>query len=144
MAHPNNQKQPQSHGPLPVRLYLKIFFALLVMIFINMGVAHMPLPNEVITCVLIFISFVQAVLVAVFFMELIHEDKFFSFVFGSAVLFMLLFFLVSLLEVRTRDRFDQTEGSKFMRQIDQGGNFAPGGPHIQKKPVEEKSSEEKK
>lgn len=141
MAHPKNQKQnhpPQSHGPLPVRLYLKIFFALLAMIFINMGIAHMPWPDEVITWSLIVVAFIQAILVAVFFMELIHEDKFFSFVFGSAVLFMFLFFLVSLLEIRTRDRFDRSEGTKFMRQVDQGGNFAPGGPRIQKEPTEKK------
>ena len=121
------------HGLLPVRLYIGIFIVLLSMIFMNIGISMLPIPSIWIISLLIFIAVVQTILVSVFYMELIHEDKFYSFIFGSAVLFMLLFFAITLGEIRGRDFFTATEGVKMMRGVDQNGNFAPGGPKIEKK-----------
>ncbi|KAB8031000.1 hypothetical protein [Fluviispira multicolorata] len=121
------------HGLLPVRLYVGIFIVLLMMIFMNIGISMLPIPSIWIVSLLIFVAIIQTILVAVFYMELIHEDKFYSFVFGSAVLFMLLFFGITLGEIRGRDFFTATEGVKMMRGVDQNGNFAPGGPKLEKK-----------
>lgn len=121
------------HGLLPVKLYLAIFTLLLVMIFVNIGISFLPIPGIWKLGIILFIALVQTVLVAVFFMELIHEDKFYSFVFGSAVLFMILFFVITLTELSGRDFFHKDEGIKVMRGIDQNGNFAPGGPKLEKK-----------
>jgi len=125
-----SEKEPKEHGHqlLPVSLYLKIFFLLLVMIFVNMGIAQLPLATEWKVCSLLFVALIQTTLVAVFFMELIHEDKFYSFIFVSTILFVLLFFGVTLLEIQGRDFFTPLEGAKMMRQVDQNGNFAPEGP----------------
>jgi caa(3)-type oxidase subunit IV len=116
------------HQLLPVSLYLKIFFALLAMIFINIGISKLPIPGLYITGLLIFVALVQTVLVAMFFMELIHEDKFYTFVFASSILFMLLFFVISLAELNGRDFFHKVEGIKYLREVEQNGNFAPHGP----------------
>jgi caa(3)-type oxidase subunit IV len=120
---------------LPVSVYLRVFVLLLLMIFINIGISKLPLPSFWMMFLLITVATVQTLLVALFFMELIHEDKFYSFIFGSAVLFMLLFFIVSLGELRGRDFFDKEEGIQMMRGIDHGGDFAPGGPHKEKKKI---------
>ena len=125
-----NHNKDEQHGLLPVRLYIGIFIALLVMIFINIGISKLPIPGFWMTFALLSVSILQTVLVAVFFMELIHEDKFYSFVFGSAILFMLLFFIITLGDLRGRDFFHKDEGVKVMRGIDQNGNFAPGGPKL--------------
>lgn len=122
---------------LPIKTYLKVFFALLAMIFVNIGISQLPLSPFWTTVCLIFVAIIQTLLVAVFFMELIHEDRFYSFVFGSSILFMMLFFVITLFELRSRDFFAQDEGIKIMRKYDQGGNFAPDGPKI-------KQEEEKK
>lgn len=119
------------HGLLPIKLYIGIFLALLVMIFINIGISKLPIPSFWMMSALIFVAVIQTILVAVFFMELIHEDKFYSFVFGSAVLFMILFFAITLGDLRGRDFFHKDEGIKVMRGIDQNGNFAPGGPKLE-------------
>ncbi len=118
------------HGLLPIKLYIGVFLALLFMIFINIGISKLPIPGFWVTFSLITVSILQTILVAVFFMELIHEDKFYSFVFGSAILFMLLFFVITLGDLRGRDFFHKDEGVKVMRGIDQNGNFAPGGPKL--------------
>ena len=126
---PLKKEEPQL---LPIKLYLGVFTTLLIMIFINIGISKLPIPAFWMTCALLFVAVIQMILVAVFFMELIHEDKFYSFIFGSAILFMLLFFVVTLGDLRGRDFFNKDEGIKVMRGIDQNGNFAPGGPKFEK------------
>lgn len=128
----DNQKMKHEHSHLlPIKTYLKVFFALLGMIFINIGISKLPLSPFWTTVALLCVAFVQTILVLLFFMELIHEDKFYSFVFGSSALFILLFFTITLFELRGRDFFAQEEGIRVMREYDQGGNFAPAGPKIQ-------------
>lgn len=120
------------HEVLPIKIYLTVFFALLIMIFINIGISKLPISSFWVTFLLITVAVVQTILVSVFFMELIHEDKFYSFVFGSAILFMILFFVITLGDLRERDFFHKDEGVKVLRGIDQNGNFAPGGPKLNK------------
>lgn len=132
--HTNNAEQHL----LPVKVYVKVFFILLAMIFANIGISKLPIPNEVATGLLLFVAFIQAVLVCVYFMELIHEDKFYSFAWIGAILFMILFFVVTLLELNGRAAFDKIEGIKYMRQIDLNNNFAPAGPEMKQSQQEKK------
>ena len=123
----------QEHQLFSVKFYVKIFFILLVMIFLNVGISKLPLPSEWITFLLVAVATTQAVIVSLFFMELIHEDKFYSFVWGSSVLFMLLFFVITLFELNGRAAFHHVEGIKYMRQVDKNGDFAPAGPEMNQK-----------
>ncbi|WGL61305.1 hypothetical protein QEJ31_06825 [Pigmentibacter sp. JX0631] len=129
----NSGSNNGGHGLLPVKLYLAIFTVLFIMIFVNVGISFLPIPSIWKLVVILSVALIQSVLVAVFFMELIHEDKFYSFVFGSAVLFMILFFAITLTELSGRDFFHKNEGIKIMREVDQNGNFAPGGPKLEQK-----------
>lgn len=135
MERENKTQDQRQHHLLPIKTYLKVFVALLFMIFVNIGISKLPIPSFWMVVGLVSVAIVQTILVAVFFMELIHEDRFYAFVFGSSILFMLLFFVITLFELRGRDFFSQDEGIKVMRQYDQGGNFAPNGPKL---PKEEK------
>ncbi|WP_397599841.1 cytochrome C oxidase subunit IV family protein [Silvanigrella sp.] len=139
----SSDHEKKEHGLLPVKLYLAIFTVLLLMIFVNVGIAHLPIPSLWKTILLMTVALIQTILVAVFFMELIHEDKFYSFVFGSAVLFMLLFFTITLAELSGRDFFHKNEGIKILRGVDQKGNFAPGGPKLEHS-TEQNNEHEKK
>lgn len=96
----NENHKKDEHGLLPIRLYLAVFFILLIMIFMNIAISKLPISTFWMTAALIFVATIQTILVAVFFMELVHEDKFYSFVFGSSILFMLLFFAITLGEIR--------------------------------------------
>jgi len=128
----SSSNHDKEHRLLPVKLYLVIFLALLLMIFLNIGISKLPIPGGWITASLLTVSTIQTILVVLFFMELIHEDKFYAFVFGSAILFMILFFSITLLELNGRDFFNKIEGIKVLRGIDQNGNYAPSGPKFEK------------
>ncbi|MES2614280.1 MAG: cytochrome C oxidase subunit IV family protein [Bdellovibrionota bacterium] len=127
-----------------VKFYVKIFFILLVMIFMNMGISKLPLPNEWVTFLLLVVATTQAVIVSLFFMELIHEDKFYSFIWAGAILFMVLFFIITLFELNGRGAFDKMEDIHYMRSIDLNNNYAPSGPEMQQKSSPSPSVEEKK
>ena len=133
----NNNKEEEQHL-FSVKFYVKIFTILLVMIFMNVGISQVPLPSEWITFLLLAVATTQAVIVCLFFMELIHENKFYSFVWGGAVLFMIFFFVITLLELNGRGAFDKMEGIKYMRKVDNNNNFAPAGPEAMRKSSPEK------
>ncbi len=133
-----SQSHKEGHELLPIKLYIKIFFILLIMIFMNIGISRLPFSSGTITFLLLTIASIQSILVGLFFMELIHENKFYSFVFGSAILFMLLFFIITLYELNSRDQFDKLEGIRYMRSMDLNNNYAPGGPEMQPKSEEKK------
>ncbi len=141
--HHSNSDKDHEHHLLPVSLYYKIFGLLLAMIFLNMGIAHLPLPGAWMTFLLVSVSVVQTILVILFFMELIHEDKFYLFVFGSAILFMILFFAMTITELGGRGAVDGHEDIHYMRAVDLNGNYAPAGPE-NTRPKKEESSAAKK
>lgn len=122
---------------LPVQTYVKVFGILLALIFVNMFIGRTPFfaSHGLLFIGLMSIATIQAVLVCIFFMELIHENKFYSFIWGSAILFMMLFFVITLLELNGRGGFDAREDIFYMRAQDQNGNFAPEGPEATKHPA---------
>jgi caa(3)-type oxidase subunit IV len=114
---------------MSVSLYLKVFSILFVLIFVNIGIAKLPfLDTTARTILCLSVSFVQATIMVLFFMELIHESRFFLFIVLSTILFVSLFMSVTLMEVHTRGVFSYLEDAKFMRQVDEQGNFAPNMP----------------
>ena len=120
-----------------VQFYVKIFLILLAMIFLNIGIAQLPLSHEFITFLLLSVATGQAVRVSLFFMELIHEDKFYLFIWCSAILFMILFFVITLFELSGRGAFDSSETIQYMRSVDKGGVYAPDGPEAKAPPKAE-------
>src|SRR5947207_1866396 len=64
-----------------IKLYLKIFVAVLGLLFVNFGIYLSKIPAPYSLMLLMFVALIQTTLVAMFFMELIHEDKFFTFIF---------------------------------------------------------------
>ncbi len=118
----------ESHKLISVSTYFKVFSILLVLIFVNIGLSHVSFLSSFITPILLFVAFVQTLLVIFFFMELINEDKFYLFIFGSAALFMILFMTITLFELRGRGNVISLEDVHYMRSIDKNGEFAPKGP----------------
>ena len=135
-------KNNEENHLFSVQFYVKIFLILLFLIFVNVGISRLPLPNHILTILLLVVATIQAALVCLYFMELVHENKFYSFVWVSAILFMILFFVITLLELNSRGEFNHLESIHYMRQIDKNNVFAPGGPEALNQ-SSEKSSEKK-
>jgi cytochrome c oxidase subunit IV len=86
---------------LPVSLYLKVFGALLVLTGLTVTVSFLGLgPASLLTA--LSIAVVKAALVIGFFMHLRYESRFLSVVFFSSVLFLLCFFVLTIVDVRSR------------------------------------------
>jgi caa(3)-type oxidase subunit IV len=125
----SSEEDLESHV-LPLKTYFAVFFVLLFFIFFNVGVSFLSLSRFWTYFIVISVSVFQTGLVALFFMELIHEEKFFSFIFLSTLLFMLLFLVVSLFELNYRDQFHVEEDIYALRQSPESSGFAPKGPKL--------------
>jgi len=95
---------------LPLSLYLKVFGALLVLTGMTVGVATLGLGAASLLVALA-IAVVKAALVIGFFMHLRYESRFLSVVFFSSILFLLCFFVLTLIDVRSRADVVEAEGN---------------------------------
>lgn len=121
------QQELESHV-LSLKLYFRIFALLLGFFFVNISIylANIPAPYSLI--LLLTVASIQSILVVLFFMELIHDDKFYFFIFISCILFIILFLAISLAEITGRNFFHPDEGAHVLRGFDQQGVYAPAGP----------------
>jgi cytochrome c oxidase subunit 4 len=87
--------------PLPV--YYAVFGALLVLTVITVGVSLLGLPPVESFVVAMLVASVKAAVVALWFMHLISEKRFYSFILLSTVFFMGLFFVLTLVDLSSRD-----------------------------------------
>lgn len=136
MSATSSQTQPDQKylesQVLPIKLYLKIFFVLLSFLGINIFVYVSNILPQYSTMFFLCVASIQTLLVVLFFMELIHEDKFYFFIFISSVLFILLFVVISLVEIPGRNFFHSDENVHMLRGYDQQGVYAPSSPTLNK------------
>lgn len=86
---------------LPLRAYLLVFAALLVLTGVTTGVAfvHLGVLNDFVAMT---IAVVKALLVALFFMHLRSSSKLVWIVAGAGITWLLMLFVLSLADYRTR------------------------------------------
>jgi cytochrome c oxidase subunit 4 len=101
---------------LPASLYLKVFGALLVLTGLTVAVSIMGLGAASLMVALT-IAVIKAGLVIGFFMHLRYESRFLSVVFFSSVIFLLCFFVLTLIDVRSRADVLEVEGNTAL-QVD--------------------------
>ena len=126
-THSHNDSSPTAHV-LPIKLYLRVFGLLIAFFVLSILIYKSGFSSTTNLILLMTTATVQAVMVVVFFMELIHEDKFYAFAFGGSVFFMLLFLFVCLAEIPGRNFFNPEEGVHTLRGYDRSGVYAPAGP----------------
>ena len=112
------KESPKEHL-LSVETYLKVFGILLFLIFLNIAVAKIPGLSSFLSifCALSF-STVQMIVIVLFFMELIHENRFFLVIYLTSFLFVMLFVGITIAELGHRDTFSEVEDIKFLRTYD--------------------------
>ena len=112
------KESPKEHL-LSVETYLKVFGILLFLIFLNIAVAKIPGLSSFLSifCALS-ISTVQMIVIVLFFMELIHENRFFLVIYLTSFLFVMLFVGITIAELGHRDTFSEVEDIKFLRTYD--------------------------
>ena len=101
----------------PVSLYVKVLGALFVLTgltyavsYLNLGPASLPVAMVV--------AFMKAALVCTFFMHLKYDDRYHVFVFLSTLLFVGIFFTITMFDLQARDRLNDEQGTFFQQQYD--------------------------
>jgi caa(3)-type oxidase subunit IV len=96
----------------PTSAYVKVLFALFVLTgltyavsFADLGAASLPVAMVV--------AFAKATLVCMFFMHLKYDDRYHVFVFLSTLIFVAIFFTITLFDMSVRDRLNDEQGTFF-------------------------------
>ncbi len=81
--------------------YLRILILLLVLTALTLGVSLVDF-GMLNTFIAMLIATIKGMLVLLYFMHLKYDDKSYWVVFGSSVFFLILFFLLSEIDIATR------------------------------------------
>ena len=100
--------------PLPV--YFAVFGALLVLTVVTVGVSLLGLPPVESFIVAMLVATVKALIVSLWFMHLISEDRFYGFILVSTVFFMGLFFVLTLVDLSGRDASNIEESHSYWQR----------------------------
>lgn len=90
---------------LPLKTYLSVGAALLVLTAVTVGVSFIPLGGFNVVVALLIAS-VKALLVALFFMHLLYDKKIFMIIFAVAILFLALFITFTMFDTMRRGDID--------------------------------------
>ena len=95
-------KAEHSHHVMPLTIYYGVFGALIFLTFITVLVSYLNLGPAAIFAALA-VALVKAGLVVGFFMHLRYENRFLSLVFFGSVVFLLIFFVFTFIDLEARD-----------------------------------------
>jgi cytochrome c oxidase subunit 4 len=98
----------------PVSSYLKVFGGLLVLTALTYAVSYMNLGTASLTVAMI-VAFIKATLVCMYFMHLRYDERYHVFVFLSTILFVGIFFTITLFDLNSRDRINEEQDTFFQR-----------------------------
>jgi cytochrome c oxidase subunit IV len=96
----------------PISAYVKVLVALFVLTgltyavsFADLGAASLPVAMVV--------ALGKATLVCMFFMHLKYDDRYHVFVFLSTLIFVAIFFTITIFDMASRDRLNDEQGTFF-------------------------------
>lgn len=114
-AQNSNQSAPgQQVKVLPMPLYLGVFGALLFLLALNVGASLLPLGWFSMPITLL-LTLAKAGLILTFFMHLINDSRMHAVIAITAVVFVVIFFGLTTLDLSSRGRVNQREGDEFFR-----------------------------
>ena len=99
----------------PIKTYLKIYGALLVLTYVTVQVSLWDLGDPAIYVALA-VAIVKATLVALYFMHLRHDTGFNRFVFVSSLLFLVIFFGLTMVDLGTRGDVNEIQDTFALQQ----------------------------
>lgn len=97
----------QHHHVMPLKTYLQVFGALLVLTVITVLVSYADL-GPLALGVAMLVAFIKAGAVVGYFMHLKFDTRFHSFIFLGTLLFVAIFFIITFFDLKTRDMMNPT------------------------------------
>ncbi len=95
------------HHVMPVKKYLQVFGALMVLTVLTVLVSYLDL-GPLALGVAMLVALIKAGFVVGYFMHLKYDTRFHAFVFFSTILFVAIFFALTFFDLKTRDMMNTT------------------------------------
>ncbi|TNF37485.1 MAG: hypothetical protein EP329_03010 [Deltaproteobacteria bacterium] len=111
------------HHVMPLRTYIGVFGALLVLTVLTVLVSEADLGSAALPVAMV-VATIKAGFVIGFFMHLKYDTRFHSFVFFGTLLFVGIFFLITFLDINTRGMITKEWGNTAW-VLDHGVNVPP-------------------
>ena len=112
------------HHILPLKVYFAVFGALIFLTVITVLVSFAGLGKASLP-VAMFVALIKAGLVVGFFMHLRYDDRFNSFVFFATIVFVAIFFALTMVDIATRDAMqpDWSNHQYFEDKIEKSADY---------------------
>ncbi|MEM9459901.1 MAG: cytochrome C oxidase subunit IV family protein [Myxococcota bacterium] len=101
----------------PLKSYMAVFGALLVLTGLTYAVSYMSLGPASLPVAMI-VALAKATLVCMYFMHLKYDDRYHVFVFLSTLIFVGIFFTFTIFDLQSRDKLSEEQGTFFMKEYD--------------------------
>ncbi|PRP98319.1 hypothetical protein ENSA5_30520 [Enhygromyxa salina] len=111
------------HHVSPVWEFTAVFVALLILTILTYVVSFAGLGPASLPVAMI-IAGTKGALVALFFMHLKYEDRFYGFVFAVTLLFVAIFFTLTLFDMSSTDELNEEAGIKYKRTVEDSAEAA--------------------
>jgi cytochrome c oxidase subunit 4 len=110
MATPSKTLHSLEHHILPLKTYFMVFGALLLLTYVTVQVSIWNL-GEISIYVALGVAVIKASLVAGYFMHLKYDTRFHSVILAGSILFLVLFFGFTFIDLGSRDAINAEEGN---------------------------------
>jgi cytochrome c oxidase subunit 4 len=108
----------------PIKSYINVFAALLVLTAVTYAVSYMDLGPASLAVAMI-VAFAKATLVCMYFMHLKYDEPYHVFVFLSTVLFVAIFFVITIFDLTSRDALNEEQETFFQQDYDPAASVRP-------------------
>ncbi|MBD3169901.1 MAG: cytochrome c oxidase subunit IV [candidate division Zixibacteria bacterium] len=105
------------HHALPLRVYLGVAGALMVLTVITVAVSYVDFGGWNVVVALLIAGF-KASLVALYFMHLLYDNKLYMFIFLSAVAFLVILIVFTMFDTVQRGRLDEIKDKPIKQQAE--------------------------
>lgn len=100
---------------LPIKTYLKVFAALLVLTYITVQVSLLDL-GDIAIVVAMAVALVKATLVVLFFMHLKYDTGFNRLIFVGSLFFLVIFFVFTMIDLGSRGNIIEQQDTFYLKQ----------------------------
>lgn len=101
----------------PLKNYMAVFGALLVLTGLTYAVSYMSLGPAALPVAMV-VAVAKASLVCAYFMHLKYDDRYHIFVFLSTLIFVSIFFIFTMFDLNSRAELNEEQGTFFKRHHD--------------------------
>lgn len=108
----------------PMKSYINVFAALLVLTGVTYAVSYMDLGAASLAVAMV-VAVIKASLVCMYFMHLKYDDPYHVFVFLSTVLFVAIFFTITIFDLESRDELNDEQETFFQQNYDPKASVRP-------------------